>query len=202
MGAVFGLVFLAYAFAFLLLVAQYVTGAIALLRIAKRLGIPRGWMAFIPVADAYLLGQIANVNTPKKNHVKRLVISACGNAAALVIYFVLMFLYAFAMEWLDPDNPIWLVLTLALFGLALLCLAAVVLYLVFYYMAIWRVCENFGGEWKLGYFLGCILGTQFCSGLVQSILLLILSCKTPAVSPVPTASAESPAERTSNDDVF
>ena len=43
-------------------VATYIVQALALMRIARKLDVPNGWMAFIPFANIYLIGKLAEVS--------------------------------------------------------------------------------------------------------------------------------------------
>lgn len=182
-----------YAIVFLIAIAQYVVNGIAMLRIAKKAGVPNGWMAFLPFTDIYLLGKVADVGGVKKNNVKRLMITYC-------IYFALLLLYIFAAlvyVVLMAEGEV-IVAALIFFGTAILVLAASIVYSVFFYIAIYRICENFGGRNAVGYFLGMLLGSMFCSSLVHVILLLVLSFKTPASTDAPTV----PVTEPSPDSVF
>ena len=86
-----------YGFLFLLLLAQYLLNAFAMLRMAKKVGLPNGWMAFVPFADVYLLGQIADVNSQKKVNAKRLLLTFIALFVTLFLYIVGAFVYGFIM---------------------------------------------------------------------------------------------------------
>ncbi|MBQ5389849.1 MAG: hypothetical protein IIU58_02970 [Clostridia bacterium] len=188
-----------YGFLFLLLLAQYLLNAFAMLRMAKKVGLPNGWMAFVPFADVYLLGQIADVNSQKKVNAKRLLLTFIALFVTLFLYIVGAFVYGFIMA--TGEN---IVLGVSLFvGTAVLMAAASICYSIFAYIAWYRICENFGGGNALGWFLGALLGSMLCSSLVPVILFLILSCKTPAMTVngstvVPPAAPPAPPQ----DDVF
>ncbi len=167
-----------YGFLFLLVIAQYLLNAFAMLRMAKKVGLPNGWMAFVPFADIYLLGQIADVNSQKKVNTKRLLITYIVFFATMLIYVFGAFVYGVAMGTGEG-----IALGVLLFaGAAVLFIAASICFSVFSYIAYYRICENFGGSNAIGWFLGILLGGMLCSSLVPVILLLILSGKTPAVT--------------------
>lgn len=42
-------------------IAMYIYFAIALMAVAKKLKVPNGWLAFIPIGNLYLITQLANV---------------------------------------------------------------------------------------------------------------------------------------------
>ena len=56
LAVVFGFLFVALAVA----TAQYVFGALGLYRIAKRRGIHNPWLAWVPVANVWLLGSVSD----------------------------------------------------------------------------------------------------------------------------------------------
>lgn len=168
-----------YAVAFILVIAQYVMNAIALMKMAKKVGVPNGWMGFIPVAETYLLGRIADVSAPKKNNAKRLLIAISVFFGCLVLYMVVIFGAAFSGILSGEMTTAWVIWMLV--GM-LVYFAAAIVYSVFFYIAWYRICENFGGTSSVGYFLGMLLGGMFCSSLIPVILSLVLSSKTPAVT--------------------
>ena len=45
----------------LLIIPLYIYGALAFMKIAKRTNTPNGWLAWIPIANIYLITQIAGV---------------------------------------------------------------------------------------------------------------------------------------------
>ena len=175
-----------YAVMLLFAVAQYVVNAVAYYRMAKKTGVPRAWMAFVPVADVYLVGKLAEVSNAKK-HAKRMLITYCIFLGTMILYF-----FAFGLHMVLFTGGDDLSAAPLFFGAALLMFAASIVYSVFSYIAIYRICENFGGENAIGWFLGMLLGSIFCSSLVATVLLIILSCKTPAVSQAPTVAAPPP----------
>lgn len=179
-----------YAVAFVMIIAQYVLNGIALLRMAKKLGIPNGWMGFVPFTDVYLLGKIADTGAEKKVNAKRLLIT-------YILFFVMLVLYmavAVALGLVSAAEPDMTPAMLVVFILFLLVyIASAILLSVFMYIAYYRICENFGGTNATGWFLGILLGSLFCSSTVIPILLLILSFKTPAKTENPSAYVTPPA---------
>ncbi|MBQ4599035.1 MAG: hypothetical protein IJB19_03915 [Clostridia bacterium] len=187
-----------YGFLFLLLLAQYLLHAFAMFRMAKKVGLQNAWMAFVPFTDVYLTGQIANVNSPKKVHAKRMLITYILFLATGLIYIVAAFVYGFAIGVGEH-----IVLGVLLFaGSAVLMFAASVCYSVFAYIAWYRICENFGGSNAIGWFLGALLGGLFCSSIVPPILFLILSGKNPAVVANGMVTVTPPPAAPHSDDVF
>lgn len=58
-GAVAGFLLGLGTIAILVVLAVYIYMALALMAIAKKTGTPNGWLAFIPIANVYLVTQIA-----------------------------------------------------------------------------------------------------------------------------------------------
>ena len=47
--------------AFIIVVIIYIYAALAYMALAKKIGTPNGWLAFIPVANTYLMSQMAGM---------------------------------------------------------------------------------------------------------------------------------------------
>ena len=186
---------LLYAVALIIGAAQYVLNGIALLMMSKKLNIPHGWMGFIPVADMYLLGKIADAGAVKKVNAKRLLITYVTFFVLLIVYVISAVVMGFTTSMETAAAP------MAIGGFILMLLAymaSAICFSVFSYIAYYRICENFGGANSTGWFLGMLLGSLFFSSVVIPVLLLILSFRTPkqgGAIPVYTATE-------SNDTIF
>ena len=182
---------------FALAIGMYVMEGIAMLRMAKKTGVPNGWMGFVPVTNVYLLGRIADAGTGKRKHAKCLLISYIVLYVSMIPYCIA---YAVTMYRLTIAVETAIAPFIVLLFSTLVYLAAAICYCVFVFMAYYHICKNFGGESSTAYFVGMLVGSFVCP-LVSCILLLILSGKNPAmvesgmITVTPTA-----APRT--DDVF
>ena len=77
----------------LIAVAVYVVNGISLMKISKKVGVKNGWLAFIPFANYWLLGRLAEEDrklyAPEKKPVKWSAIYLIGIIAAAVIAGIL-----------------------------------------------------------------------------------------------------------------
>ncbi len=179
-----------------LTLGMYVAQGIAMLRMAKKVGVPNGWMAFVPVANAYLIGRIADAGTGKGVHTKRLLIS-------YIVMYVLLIPYeiaTFVTNFLRSDAAMGVAFVFV--GFALAYMAAAVCACVFCYIAYYHICKNFGGASGTGYFVGLLVSAFVCAPVV-CVLLLILSGKTPAMTENGSTVVTPPTPPTPRqDDVF
>lgn len=170
-------------------IAVYIMQAIALWRMAEKLGIPNGWLAFIPIANVWLLGKIADAGERSPKHAKRLLVMEI--LTVVLTFLVCGFLVAATVSGWEGYTFIMGLLSVALIILA-------IVYTVFSYIACFRICEDFAPENAVGWFLGILLGGLCCSSLIPPILMLILSGKEPASGAPKATYTEVPPR----DDVF
>lgn len=134
-----------------LTVASYVLTALALYAVAKRRGISKPWLAWIPVADAWLLGSISDQyryvvkgqNKAKRKALLTLNIIMC---VLYVVFFVVIvamlvkmvsaFAYSYDEEQLVEALFKFLFMIL---GLALPMLGVSIAYQIIYFMALYDV---------------------------------------------------------------
>lgn len=158
----------------LMSLAVYILQGIALYRMAKKLGIGSPWLVFVPIANVWILGKIADVGEAKPKHAKRLLISS-----AIMLVPCAGVSGAAAGAVLHGNEALGMAAIAMMIAFCAIMLVAAIVYSVFTYIAYYRICQNFAPEQTTGYFLGILLGGMCCSGLVPSILLLILSGKEP-----------------------
>ena len=165
--------------------ACYILQGVALYRMAGKLGIDSPWLAFIPIANIWMLGKIADASESIPKHAKRLLI--------LEILLFIPFAGVLGVGTgallagagrLDAAG----IAVMGIFAVAVFVIAIV--YSIFAYIAYYRICENFAPENKTGYFLGMLLGGMCCSTLIPPILMLILSGKEPQSNKTVTCAAE------------
>lgn len=181
LGAMFGLFIVIYIVAFILGIAMYVMNAIALMRMAKKVGVSKGWLAFIPIGDIYMLGRISDAGKGKRTRTKMLMVTTIILFVLYILWFAVLIGAAVAAPMADeiPDMFIApLFIMLALMMVAAICLT------VFEFIAYYHICDNFGGSNGVSYFIGLLLGFFFMP-IVSVILLLILSGKQPALTDMP-----------------
>lgn len=178
-----------YVFSLIFVLAQYIMNGIAYLRMAKKLGIPNGWLGFIPIADLWLLGKIADANSAKKNNAKRLLVSQIIFWILAVICIISTAIVGVSAAMAVGTSEVT-ALTASMIPFAIVLIGfsvAAVFVAVYQYIAQYRVCDNFGGKNGILWFLGMLLGGMLVSSVVPSVLMLILSFKTPK-----TAAPETP----------
>lgn len=180
----------------LMSIAVYILQGIAFYRMAEKCGIPNGWLAFIPIANVWLLGKIADANEITPKHAKRLLILEIltSGLSILLLACTAAMLPAAVMREAAPSAGSSLLVIL----LSIAVIVIAIVYTVFLYIAYYRICENFALENATGYFLGVLLGGMCCSSLIPPILFLILSGKDPQ-SNVPKATYQ---ETPPSDSVF
>lgn len=124
-------------FALCISLAEYLLFAFGLYRMAKNLGLPSPWMAFVPILSSYLLGLIAEKDSMGKRTLKYswiLIISQVVTSAfAIVYYFVII-----ASHVLGSVG--FLAIFILIYGA--LNIAACVLY----YIALYRVYKIFDAD--------------------------------------------------------
>ena len=187
-----------YAMMFVFGIAMYVMEGVSTLRMAKKTGVPNGWMGFVPVANVYLLGRIADAGTGKRKHAKRLLISYIALCASLIPFFII---YVAAIFSMIAETEMAIVLLILMLVIALAIIAIAVCCSVFCYIAYYHICKNFGGDSGMGYFVGILVGTFVCP-IVSVILMLVLSGKNPAMVENGTVTVTPPPSVPHTDDVF
>lgn len=141
MGAVIGTVYIIYyLFSIGLGIACYVLGSLGLYTIAKRRGISKPWLAWIPVVSVWIVGSISDqyryVSKGQiKNKRKVLLGMEIGIIALTIAMFVGMVYAAVAMDGAAAESGVALVLVLLLAVLVLVVVSLV--FMVFYYMAMY-----------------------------------------------------------------
>ena len=135
-------------------IAAYVLTALALYTVAKRRGLKNPWLAWIPVADSYLLGSLSDqyryvVNGENKSKRKILLvlrILIAVMSAALFAVLIAMCIQAFGgiMRGIGEDDLMDQILGLALslLGLSLPLIGIAIAYTVFRYMALYDVYKS------------------------------------------------------------
>ena len=117
----------------------YVFHALALMRLAQRRGIAHAWLAWIPVADSYLFGKVAEVcaKTTGEKKVMRfsriLLIFSCIIGGSCILFYCLFAIGIAAQS------------VLALFFILpfyLVLIVALLVYYVFYYTALYSVYRD------------------------------------------------------------
>lgn len=135
-------------------IAAYVLTALALYTVAKRRGLKNPWLAWIPVADSYLLGSLSDqyryvVNGENKSKRKillvlRILIAVMSTALFAVLIAMCIQAFGGIMRGIGEDELVGQILGLALslFGLSLPLIGIAIAYTVFRYMALYDVYKS------------------------------------------------------------
>lgn len=135
-------------------IAAYVLTALALYTVAKRRGLKNPWLAWIPVADSYLLGSLSDqyryvVNGENKSKRKillvlRILIAVMSTALFAVLIAMCIQAFGGIMRGTGEDELVDQILGLALslFGLSLPLIGIAIAYTVFRYMALYDVYKS------------------------------------------------------------
>ena len=152
-------------------IAAYVLTALALYTIAKRRGLKNPWMAWIPVADAWLLGSISDqfryvVKREYKSKRKvllvlRIISAVCGLVAMVLGTVAVVGLIQGAIQSL-PEQKLLAKIMGPLMGLLGLCVPMVgitIAYTIIRYMALYDIYNSLDPKNSVMYLvLGIIFG--------------------------------------------
>ncbi|MBP0990676.1 MAG: hypothetical protein J5874_05830 [Oscillospiraceae bacterium] len=185
----------------LVAVACYVMEGIALMNMAKNLGIEHPWMSWIPFAKPYLFGKISDSKNKKSLKIALLVlpiILAVLMTVFLIIYANMIFTIiapilsnpsfeTLPAETLSYDVPLAsdaqiqeiLQTVFLMIPIALLMIGVSIAFTVLYFIAYYRICNKFSKDGAIGFFIGGLVAALLGVSIVIPILLLVMSRKTP-----------------------
>lgn len=154
MNATLGIMLVVFLLFYLVLVgimlANYIMTAIGLQKIAKRRGVNYPWLAWIPYANYWLIGSIAddydNRNGLKKRWSKILLGLLIAYGAGLVLYFVsiiVFFIQTTLMGINESDITAGFIGTLLFFYIVLIIFMVIATILsVIYYICMYKIFES------------------------------------------------------------
>lgn len=180
-GSMAGVFAVVYMVAFLFGIAIYIAQSIAFMKMAKKVGVRNGWLSFIPIGNIYILGRVADAGKEKRINTIRMMISTVIVVAVYVLLVALLIAAIVTDPMADEMPALFLVPTIVS---CLVILVAAICLAVFEYIAMYRICDNFGGKDGTVYFVGVLLGTFFMP-IVTVVLFLILAGKTPEITDAP-----------------
>lgn len=148
---IFYLILIAY------IIVNYVIRALGLYRIAKSSGVANAWLAWIPLADLYLLGKVTGdiqlgSRTLKNTALWLLLVPLIGGAVAVCFYFGFIFVLIIAGVGATMSSSSAALGMMALVGILMfvtflmVTVAASVVYYVIYGMAYYKLCTKFKGN--------------------------------------------------------
>lgn len=179
-------------------IGLYIMQSIAVMKMAKKRNIKNGWLAWIPVASDYMFGKVSEpTGKGKKTGITLLVLNIVMSVVT-VIFAIIMVAFIMVMEFSANSSMEFFGTAEVSFLIAFLLGLVVVLgvsiaYMVVKFVAYYRICQNFGGESGIGYFIGILVTTLLDIGIVPPILMLVLASKTPTdAGEVVQTAAEAP----------
>ena len=133
-------------------IAVYILQGLGYMRICKKVGVDKGWMAFVPVANLYLMGQIAEksdrVAYPEKEPRKwsRLLLGlSIGTLAASAVMSAFMVVIAVIVALPGNENVGWMMLV-GMIAFYVVVVALGIALSVVEYMAIYRIYRIMAGK--------------------------------------------------------
>lgn len=152
-------------------VAAYVLTALALYTIAKRRGLKNPWMAWIPVADAWLLGSVSDqyryvVKREYKSKRKilltlRLISTVCGLVAIVMCTAAMVGLFQGVMQSLPEQKLLGKIMgpLMGVLGLCVPMVGVTIAYTIIRYMALYDVYNSLDPKNSVMYLvLGILFG--------------------------------------------
>ena len=144
-------------FSLIVTFVNYILQGFSLLRISKKLGLPNGWMAFVPYANRVLLGRIAEESDeraypdeePKKWSTIYLVLSILYSLFVPVISGVSASLAIFA-NFVEDSDPVVSLLSGFAIPAGVILLVLTIPTLVVRYMILFRVYRVMAGKRAAG----------------------------------------------------
>ncbi len=168
-------------FSSLISAAIFIVNGIAVLNLCKKLSLPNGWLGFIPIANVFKIGQIANkcceFDGKKKRYDKAILIPTILMYVLfipMVISFVFFIFSIFGAE--SNGDAAFSIFSLLILCLTYLCmLAAAIVASVFLYIAYYKIFKIFAPQNAVLFIVLSIIIS------VPYILLLIASLKEPVI---------------------
>ena len=135
-------------------VATYIVQALSLMRIAKKLDVPNGWMAFIPFANIYLIGKLAEKSDERaypggegRKWSKVLLGWTIATIAVTLVLSVLLTIgLVFAGVSMRPEKTMISVTVVSCVLYTLILMIPAVILSVYEYMAYYRIYRVMAGQ--------------------------------------------------------
>ena len=170
--------------------AIYIMNAIATMRMAKKIGFEKPWLAWIPFATTYLFGKISETpDKPRKTAKLLLLLHIAFSVLAGVYAFGVGFM-SFAAAQLETSYnyeaaEITMIVAMCVMLVTFVVyMASAIAFSVIYYMAFYRIAKLFGGAQYMVYFLLGLIPIFFGISISFPIAMLVLSGREPDYSVV------------------
>lgn len=127
---------------FLYLIGAYIGSSVAIMKLCKKLGIDKAYLGFVPFANSYKLGQVADVlcekNRDKGGWAKKLLIMHIVSAVSALIFSVFYAILSTVLEFI-PTGPFYLILSMVILVCYIILMAIDIAVMVFAYIAHWKI---------------------------------------------------------------
>lgn len=185
-----------YAFMFLLLIGVYVAESLSIYKLCKKLNIDNAFLGFIPFANSYKFGEIADVlcqrnrDNTKLRFKKLLLILHIATVVSIPLLFIPCFAIVLSFALIPEDVVILVMLCslLVLIVVYLIMMAISITMSVFYYMALYKIFKYTDEKNSTLYFiLSLVLMLVASFAFAPYIFLLIIAF---GKKPIPDPYAE------------
>ena len=146
-----GIMIVYFAFLGIILLAMYLLEAVGLYGMAQRSGISRPWRGFVPFANTFLFGKIAEKYRRRdgKRSAKFSVLLLVFEVLTLIfsittMAFVISMISVLATSYNDSElNASIVVPMIAMLACCFVLIGVLIAYVVIYYVALWRIFAAF-----------------------------------------------------------
>lgn len=181
-----GIMIVYFAFLGIILLAMYLLEAVGLYGMAQRSGISRPWRGFVPFANTFLFGKIAEKYRRRdgKRSAKFSVLLLVFEVLTLIfsittMAFVISMISVLATSYNDSElNASIVVPMIAMLACCFVLIGVLIAYVVIYYVALWRIFTAFDYNNATVYFVLSILFS-----FLGPIFLFVLRNKQPVFDP-------------------
>lgn len=181
-----GIMIVYFAFLGIILLAMYLLEAVGLYGMAKRSGISRPWRGFVPFANTFLFGKIAEKYRRRdgKHSAKFSVLLLVFEVLTLIfsittMAFVISMISVLATSYNDSElNASIVVPMIAMLACCFVLIGVLIAYVVIYYVALWRIFAAFDYNNTTVYL---VLSIVF--SFLGPIFLFVLRNKQPVFDP-------------------
>ena len=164
--------------------AIYIMNGISLMKMGKKCGVAHPWLSWIPYANSYVFGKIAETpDKPRRTGLLLLILNIAQSVSALILVGSTAGLVSSIGRLSHGASESLLLLPsfLLLFSYAVI-LGVSITFSVFYYMAFYRICKLFGGTQYMTYFLLGFIPVFLGLGISLPIAMLVLSSREPSAA--------------------
>lgn len=175
LGAYLIIMLVVFGFSLLFSLAVYLCTGFSIMKISNKLSIKNGFFGFIPFLSSYKLGEIAECCSFRKGfnkkYAKLLVALNVATSALSIIYAIAMICFMAVSHSFRESEIMFVFMAILIFSVILM-IAVVITYMVFFYIALYRI-YNYFEEKNATLFI--VLSILF--SIAYPILLLIIALK-------------------------